>query len=1101
MSALSSLLVRDDVVSIQRIEDALQRQVLEGGDIDTALLELSAAPENVINSYRAAIFGVPAASRQHLMHVDSNTLLAVPREVAERYRIVPLWIDQGVLVFAVATPPSARVMEELDAALSVRLAIRIATEMRIEAALASHYGIVIPGRLRQLAEQLEKQEPGALRPVAPLRATVPPPARASSLPPAPRGSAYPTDGRVSSIPAPPLQPVVPTASHPAVTMMRAQSIGASPSEPAPTTAPHERRPAGAIGTLPGGFPEPNTLRRAPIVATFDPQSPVAAPDAHAERPSRSEDWRKRTLPSGTLTGMVAVTTGAGEARTSSPPDPASVRPLGSDSDREPTVRVNTEPASSPPPGSTALPMRRSRSRSLSSLRGPLTREKADALLDRAEDRNAIIEVFFAFARQYFDCAAIFAMREDRAVGLETYGLSGIGDIRAISVPLEKTGTLDEVSRSLLPRVADLSRRPADRRLASVLGRLSSQPAAVVPLSLRKRAVLFLYGDRSGEGFEIDALSDLIEFVPAVSRAFERVIRTSKLLAAGALTAMREEEEAAVAASLPPPDPVPVLEPGVHPLDFARPQAMPASYAPQTGRGAARPIADTFTREAFSTLGVGRQAPPPPSAEAARRASISETDIETRATQQVRMPSVNLPPREPLSPRESDPVRRAPTGSLRPSDTYTLLAGKPVDASGSYSMQDAVTDVLKTSRSEPPPQVRRGVADVRGAESSDAAVAGSASRASASSPPPAQSKAPSQRPPKSDSGRPPRGDARSEDGQASYATEVVRLPARRQSSLPPPNAATTATSGAPPHTERQTSASEPAPPSRSHSDSGLELDGLLRDLCSSGPDDEMPFVSALGRLGGVVLPALVQRFPGPLWFDRSEPFQRLAPGRDVSAVARALYAFHERSIPFLLELLAAPNADLRFYALLLVADIRVEALVDDLVPLLSDADPQVKDLARTLLLRLRNLPGFRPVLEDLRGAVALDQLAAETRVDALNILATLRDASSVDVLVMALSATDHRVASAAHEALRTITGQDHGLAARKWQSWFTEHGKRDRIEWLIDGLMHSDEAVRTLAGNELQRATQQYFGFHPGSAKKERERVQKKYLEWFKARQT
>jgi len=1097
MSALSSLLVRDDVVSIQRIEDALQRQVLEGGDIDTALLELNAAPENVINSYRAAIFGVPAASRQHLMNAESNTLLAVPREIAERYRIVPLWIDQGVLVIAVATPPSVRVMEELDAVLSVRLAIRIATEMRIEAALATHYGIVIPGRLRQLAEQLEKKEPGALRPVAPLRATVPPPARASSLPPAPRGSAYASDARLSSIPAPPLQPVMPGESHPAVTMMRAQSIGAPPSEPAP--APRERRPAGAIGTLPGGFPEPNTLRHAPIAATFDPKAPVTTPEAAADRPARGEDWRKRTLPSGSLAGVAATAKEAGGTRDSSPPDPVSVRPLGSDSDREPTVRTTTEHASLPPAGSTPPPMRRPRSRSLASLRGPLTRDKADALLDKAEDRNAIIEVFFAFARQYFDCAAIFAMREDRAVGLETYGLSGIGDIRAISVPLEKTGTLDEVSRSLLPRVADLSRRPADRRLASVLGRLSAQPAAVVPISLRKRVVLFLYGDRSGEGFEIDALSDLIEFVPAVSRAFERVIRTSKLLAAGALTAMREEEEAAVAASLPPPEPVPVLEPGVHPSDFARAQRMPAPHNPHTMRGVVPPLADTFTREAFSTLGVGRQAPPPPSPEAARRASISETDIETRATQQIRMPSPLPPPREPLSPRESAPVRRAPAGSLRPSDTYTLLAGKPVDARSSYSMQDAVTDVLKTPRSELPSQAKRGVADVRAVEGSDAAVAKSAFRAPASSPPAAKSTAPSQRPAKSESGRPPRSDARSEDGQASHATEVVRLPGRRQSSLPPANSAFTSTSGAPPG-ESRTPASEPAPP-RSHSDSGLELDGLLRDLCSSGPDDEMPFVSALERLGGVVLPALVQRFPGPLWFDRSEPFQRLAPGRDVSAVARALYAFHERSIPFLLELLSAPNADLRFYALLLIADIRVEALVNDLVPLLSDADPQVKDLARTLLLRLRNLPGFRPVLEDLRGAVALDQLAAETRVDALNILASLRDAASVDVLVMALSATDHRVASAAHEALRTITGQDHGLAARKWQAWFAEHGKRDRIEWLIDGLMHSDEAVRTLAGNELQRATQQYFGFHPGSAKKERERVQKKYLEWLKTRQS
>jgi len=1008
MSALSSLLVRDDVVSIHRIEDALQRQVLEGGDIDTALLELSAAPENVVSSYRGALFGVPAASRAHLMGQEPHTLAAVPREVAERYRIVPLWIDHDVLVIAVATPPSERVMAELEALLKARVSIRIATEMRVELALAAHYGIVIPGRFLQLGEQLAKQEPGVLRTVAPLRSmsTRPPPPAALPLLP-------------DSPPAPAALPLPPNNPPPAVAKLQAFSIGAPP----PPTAAFS-----------------DVARDRPIAFT-----PSAAPP---------ERVRRHTIPAGSLNPAPPTAT----AHVSSPPPPSSVTPLaGSHSDRSPPPRESARPEPAP-----AARVRRVRSMSVETMRGPLTRARADELLDAAEHRNAIIAVFFAYARQYFDCAAMFAVREDRAVGLEAYGLAGIGDIRSLSLPLDRTGTLDEMLRSLAPRVADLSRRPADRRLASVLGRLSGQPAAVIPISLRQRVVLFLYGDRSAEAFEIESLSELISFVPGVSRAFERVIRESKALAAGAVTAMREEE---AAAAEPPPTPAAVLVPPQRVPDFSR---VPDAAQPARTSAVPNPALNASTRDAFSTLGVARDAPPPPRPDVARRVAQTETqtEIETRATQKLKVPSSLPPPPIVATQTASEPSRR---------DTYSLLSGKAPSARGSYSMQDAVTDVLQTPRSETPrsePPPKRAVEQVK---------------------PTRRSERPSARPPSRtpDPRVAARTDARREDGDAAWTTDVVRLPSKPLSSPPPRDDG--------PRSDPPRRISEPAPPRRAVTDGGLELDGLLRDLVSSGPDDEAPFVGALVRLGDAVLPELVRCFPGPLWFDRREPFQRLPPGRDVSAVARALFAFHQRALPLLLDVLVAPEPDLRFYALLLAADINAESVVARLVPLLSDPDAQVKDLARTLLLKVRHMPSFVHVLEDLRGTVALDRLAPERRIDALQVLAALRDADSVDVLVLAMSATDHRVANAALDALRTVTGQDCGTSPRKWQTWFNQHGKRPRIEWLIDGLMHSDEAVRTTAGNELQRATQQYFGFHPGSPKNERERVQKKYQEWWKSR--
>jgi hypothetical protein len=50
--------------------------------------------------------------------------------------------------------------------------------------------------------------------------------------------------------------------------------------------------------------------------------------------------------------------------------------------------------------------------------------------------------------------------------------------------------------------------------------------------------------------------------------------------------------------------------------------------------------------------------------------------------------------------------------------------------------------------------------------------------------------------------------------------------------------------------------------------------------------------------------------------------------------------------------------------------------------------------------------------------------------------------------------------------------------------------------LIDALMHSDERLRNVAGVELQKLTQIYYGFAPAADKRERERIQGRYREWW-----
>jgi hypothetical protein len=62
-SRLSSLLVRDGLVGVKRMEKAYQRQVIYGGSLDTTLLEMGLVTEERLAQYLALASGLPPATR------------------------------------------------------------------------------------------------------------------------------------------------------------------------------------------------------------------------------------------------------------------------------------------------------------------------------------------------------------------------------------------------------------------------------------------------------------------------------------------------------------------------------------------------------------------------------------------------------------------------------------------------------------------------------------------------------------------------------------------------------------------------------------------------------------------------------------------------------------------------------------------------------------------------------------------------------------------------------------------------------------------------------------------------------------------------------
>lgn len=285
------------------------------------------------------------------------------------------------------------------------------------------------------------------------------------------------------------------------------------------------------------------------------------------------------------------------------------------------------------------------------------------------------------------------------------------------------------------------------------------------------------------------------------------------------------------------------------------------------------------------------------------------------------------------------------------------------------------------------------------------------------------------------------------------------------------------------------------------DMGDAVTQLAKELMRQGPEDEGAILQALMRHGEAPLPVLAQAFPGPLWFSRHSVYRKLPRGRDVSAVARALYAYRERSVPYVASLLESNIPDRRFYAAMLAGDLSHQGLVTALMVRVFDDDDGVRALALELLPRCRGFPEvFAEGLALIRRALRVRSKDPFRRLLAVYACGVLRDVESVPDLIDALDEArelkDNEFLRTVQRALVEITAEDLGQHPKKWFDWWEKNKSRDRVEWLIDGLAHSEEWLRGLAFEELKSTTQQYFGYQPNAPRKEREVAAQKYRKWF-----
>jgi hypothetical protein len=300
MSVLASLLVRDRVMHVERVQQAIQEQVMRGGNLDTVLLELGYLSENVMNAYCAAVFGLLPATREEVMLAPLSTIRVLPREFAVRHRVIPVARTEDAVVLAVDRPLPHATLREISFELGMDPVQRVVCTVRIEAGLARHYDIELTTRMRRLEELLESVHPGPVPYVAPFEGV----GKRSSLPPKKEKEVSGSYPRVeSSIPAP---------------------VGVADTEPPPAVLP----PLGAgvpAGTFRDSDPGASGRKRPELGSGFLDATRYSLPPRPPEVLGRPSARRKRSHPAEADTSRPPVAPAAAGWKAAPPPSPAQRR--------------------------------------------------------------------------------------------------------------------------------------------------------------------------------------------------------------------------------------------------------------------------------------------------------------------------------------------------------------------------------------------------------------------------------------------------------------------------------------------------------------------------------------------------------------------------------------------------------------------------------------------------------------------------------------------------------------------------------------------------------------------------------------------------------
>jgi len=202
---LLDMLLEAGSITPAQCDEALQNRVFFGGRIGTNLIELGFIEEEDLARFLSRKLEVPLVESDELLNLPNEVIELLPRDLALRYQVVPLRLEQRRLHVAMADPLALNAIDEIAFITGFVIRPLLAPEVRLVQALGKYYGLEIEERYLRIIAQIESR-----------RLTRPPrPAQEPASSPSRRRGPQPTPAAVEASPEPePASEAVPPPPRP-----------------------------------------------------------------------------------------------------------------------------------------------------------------------------------------------------------------------------------------------------------------------------------------------------------------------------------------------------------------------------------------------------------------------------------------------------------------------------------------------------------------------------------------------------------------------------------------------------------------------------------------------------------------------------------------------------------------------------------------------------------------------------------------------------------------------------------------------------------------------------------------------------------------------
>ncbi len=135
---LGELLVRENLISLQQLQQAQNNQKQEGGKLGYHLTKLGFIEESQLTDFLSKQYGVPAINLSEF-EIDADVIKLIPKEVAQKHQVVPVNRAGASLIVAMSDPSNIFAIDDIKFLTGYNIEVVVAAEAAIQTAIEKYY--------------------------------------------------------------------------------------------------------------------------------------------------------------------------------------------------------------------------------------------------------------------------------------------------------------------------------------------------------------------------------------------------------------------------------------------------------------------------------------------------------------------------------------------------------------------------------------------------------------------------------------------------------------------------------------------------------------------------------------------------------------------------------------------------------------------------------------------------------------------------------------------------------------------------------------------------------------------------------------------------